>query len=165
MLIALALASTVLASVSLTLHTMYRANDRMRRAMFQQRELERLAAQLRTDAHVAFSPVIEANEEESTGSTLQLALPGDQSVRYALADEYLERILKADDRVQHRERYRLPPDVEARWELEEARATPIVCLTLRDEPELPVPGTGDAHLHRIAAAVGILASAPDSREP
>jgi type II secretory pathway component PulJ len=163
--IALALISTVLTTVSLTLHTMYRANDRMRRALFQQRELDRLAAQLRTDAHVGSSPVVETPEEESTGPTLQLSLPDDQSVRYTLAEEHLERILRADDRVQYRERYRLPPDVDARWEVEEAQSTPIVCLILRDEPELPVQGTGSDHVHRIAAAVGILASEPDSQEP
>jgi type II secretory pathway component PulJ len=165
MLVAIALLSAVLAAATLSMHTIYRASDQMHDALATQRQLERLATDLRTDAHAAEAATVNRDGAGGQPETLQLALSDDRIVRYTARPEGFVRTVLGADQVQQRETYRLAPVTEARWQVQTERPTPLVSLTFRVATGAPAHANDAAPAQHIAAAVGIAAPKQTTREP
>jgi hypothetical protein len=129
--VALSLLSVTLTTVTLTLHTLYQADHRLRDELTWESERERFEAQLRTDVHPAVEATIDSSDGEvSAVDTLELSLGADRTIRYSILPERIERCWHQANTVEHRESYRLPPSASARWQISEDRTPPIVTLVL-----------------------------------
>ncbi|MBN1852283.1 MAG: hypothetical protein JW829_06150, partial [Pirellulales bacterium] len=144
------------ATVSVAMSGMVRSSQRVREESAWQLEMERFAAQFRTDAHQALS-VQEENSNDSGKNvpTLLLALADTQVVEYRLQARMIERLLREGDSIRHRETYRLPNSFQPHWHVERGCFLPIVGLIL--EPE-SASSNRPCHFQttRINAAVGML---------
>jgi type II secretory pathway component PulJ len=123
--------AATLATVTAILHTLYQADGRLRDELAQQLALERLAAQLRCDAHQASSATTgEAGNQPDSAAALLLVLPNQLTVQYTLAPQHVERVVRRAETVQHRESYDLPSATTARWRWRKGRMPLIVSLVL-----------------------------------
>lgn len=162
-LVAMSLFGVTLSTVGLTLHTMARSERLLGTALDADRELNRLTVQLRQDAHQATSAsTTDVGEQTPTHSVLSLALPDEETVQYTLQPERIERVLRHEQTVRHRETYRLPAAAVGRWQVQAERPVPLVSLVLDLAPansSMPI-GVGTC---RVDAAVQLFrphASAP-----
>lgn len=155
-LIVIVLVATVMGTVSLTLHSLYRADRCVRDAVAHERSLDRFVAQLRSDAHQAVSATIEQPASEADPPTgLQLRLPGEQTIQYAVGKRNIERVVLRGDAVQHRETYPLPASTPG-WQLREDGPLPIVSLVLQMNGEGRADGQLVPREYRVAAAVSLI---------
>ena len=114
-----ALIGTALTMVAVSMNGMQRACQRVRDDTLTEMELQRLALQLRTDAHAAASArEVVAADDGSQPDTLRLVLNGEESVDYMAAADVVRRELRRSEQVLHRETYRLPTAYTAQWMLE-----------------------------------------------
>lgn len=163
--VAFALFGTILSTVGLTLHAMARSERRVGAALLADRELERLAVQLRQDAHQATSATAtDVRDQKPLQSALSLALPAGETVHYTLQSERVERVLRHEQTLRHRETYRLPAATGARWQVQTERPVPLVSLVLeRDQSPSSVPvGVGTC---RVDAAVRLFRPAARATKP
>ncbi len=160
--VSIALLAVILTVVTLTLHTMYRADRRMRDELNLQSEFDRLATQLRIDTHPALAVTIAGPEDGSTAETLQLTLPGSQTVQYTLVADRVERTLRREEKTEHRESYRLPPSSGARWQVETERPMSMVSLVLEPQSTSELGGPALPYACRIDATVHLISPQPVS---
>ena len=133
-LVATTLFGVIFSTVGLTLHAMARSERQVGAALDADRELERLAVQLRQDAHQATSAsTTDAREQTPPQSVLSLALPAGETVHYTLQSDRVERVLRHEQTVRHRETYRLPAGAVGRWQVQAERPVPLVSLVLELE--------------------------------
>jgi type II secretory pathway pseudopilin PulG len=161
-LVVVGLVGAALTTVTLTLHTLYRSERRLRDGQTLGRAWDRLACQLRQDAHQALSATLAGDAADAATTELSLALPSAETIRYTLRPDHIERLVRRDDTVRHRELYPLPAFSLARWQIQTERALPLVTLTVSGPPaggQVP----GDAELCRAAAVVKLLR--PQHAEP
>lgn len=164
-LVAMTLFGTAFGAVALTLHALQRSECRVRDALDADREWERLSAQLREDAHQATSAVAaEADRQPESASELQLALPAEQTVKYTVQAARVERLLRHQQAVLHRETFRLPAATRARWQVQTDRHTPLVSLRLDPEPGRWSEGIGVGPC-RLDAAVRLIGSSSPVARP
>jgi hypothetical protein len=143
-------------TVALTLHSLYRADRRVRDTVAHERSLDRFVAQFRADAHQAVSATIDEPSSKTDPATeLQFELPGEQTIQYTVQAQNIERVVRHDDAVQHRETYPLPASSTG-WQLRRDGASPIVSLVL----ELNATGQANEQLaqrkYRVDAAIGLI---------
>lgn len=154
-LVAMALATSALTVVAMTMSGIQQAQRRVQEQASSERELSRFATRWRTDAHEAWS----AECENAESDTVEMVLSDQESVRYTLLAGYVKRVQRRNDEVVHQETYRLPDTCTARWELDRKGPTPVVTLKL--EPlSLEESGRIDGHAQQVHAAVGLLAQKP-----
>lgn len=162
----IAMMGTVMTTVAVSMSGMHRASQRIREEAAIETDLQRLAAQLRADAHGALSAKMEGGkEEDTTAGSVLLALNDDkESVRYSVTAQGLHREHLRGEEVLHRESYRLPDGCIARWELEESHSVPLISLKIQ-----PKPGDFTKHMNgqpvQVFAAVGLLKPTPAKSEP
>jgi len=153
---AMSLIAATLATIAVAMHGMRRSCQRVGEESAADLDMERLAAQLRSDAHRARSVVIEPPADpDMPAHTLVLTLADNRTVQYTLATARLDRRVHQDGEVRHRESYRLPRSFTAQWQVDPARYRPMASLMV-------VPGRMESGSTlgfdpiRIDAAVGLL---------
>ena len=156
---AFTLLASVLAAVSVTLHTLYQADHRLRDVLAQDRELERLAKDLRTDVHVATAVAVNT-EAAASGSELALTCGQDRTVTYTLQPRQVDRMERQGDAVMRRESYRLPL-VSTAWQVQPEGGLHVVTLQID-----PPPADRDAgalrYRQQITAVAGMIRPFPAS---
>lgn len=158
-LIAMALATSALTVVALTTTGVHQAQRRVERQSSSERDLYRLASQLRTDAHQARS----ASRENAESDTVELVLSDQGSVDYTLQKGRVVRVQHRNDDVVHQETYGLPDGYTTQWELGENGSPGMVTLKLTPVPVqegTPIQGQPQ----QINAAVGLLPHQPAQAE-
>lgn len=90
----------------------------------QRMTLDRLAAQLRRDAHAAGSAALEKNQ-----SNLILRRVGELDVQYAIADAAVDRTATRDGKTESRDRFRLPAS-KAQWRFDPKASPPDLALII-----------------------------------
>ena len=137
--------SVTFGTVMFTLHAMFRANVALRDRIEYGVQIERLASQLRLDAHEATAATTTGAENaDRKGTVLELSFGDRRLIRYVLRPETVERLISVEDVVQHRESYRLRPVLEKGWDIDINRATPLVSVPIKQQP-----GVGDGQHHAL----------------
>jgi type II secretory pathway component PulJ len=160
--VVIALAGAALTTVSLTLHTLYRSEHRVRQALEWEHELDRLAGQLRQDAHPAVSATAEAGPEPAETGTLSLVGPEGDTIQYARQADWIERTVRRGQTIRHRETYRLPAATTARWQISRQHARPVISLVI-DGPHDGTPRARDSY--RVDAVVRLWTSRQEVAQP
>ena len=109
--------------MAVALHGMYRADRAARLELGTSASFSQLTARLRSDVHAAASAEVkEGLLTLKTGET--------RSISYELAEGRVERLVRQDDKVEHRDGFRLAPDSTGQWEVSEQEGTTFVGLQL-----------------------------------
>jgi hypothetical protein len=146
----------ILSTLVLALHTMFRTNRALTEAISDTGQLEQFSVQFRSDAHQAHNAaLLPADDDPDTGSRLLLSGQGELTVEYTLGDERIERLVRREQTVEHRETYRLPAGMQAHWDLRQGGVCPVAALVFRGRT--PGPGSGAGNAGRIDAALRISA--------
>jgi type II secretory pathway component PulJ len=163
LLIAMLLVGTVLGTLALSLHRMFRAEQRISDHLVLGSELERLATQLRTDTHASLAASVGAVAEDAEvedaeagrDDRLTLVQADDRQIEYRITEEQIERVVSEAGRHVHRETYRLAAEVHAAWQLQEDFERPLIGLvwSCRADPNGGLAGSAPG---RIQAAVGVV---------
>lgn len=160
-LVAIGLIGATFSTLTVALTGVCRCCQRVGEESATEIELERFAAALRADAHVALSASLEdAADPNQPARVLRLPLADEQSVKYTLRAGYIERVLQSNDELRHRETYRLPKSFATRWQVDRDRSRPMVSLMLDPGSAGPL----GFQAMRIDAAVGLLGPAPTEQE-
>ncbi len=145
-------ATTMFGVLFALIHGLFRLERRAREELHTRSSLARLAAQFRDDVHAAraLAPAPAGNGPSAAGWVLRL--DGDRRVEYRVVEEGLDRVERVGDRVERRERYRLPEKMVATLEAQSEQDGSMAVLRLApDDATPPEPGS---HRVRIEAAVG-----------
>lgn len=128
-LVMILLIGTTLIVSARVLHALHRADQRMRDGYSFERTLQRFVGQLRLDCHQAEAASLEGDATNAEAvPRLQLAHPEGTSIEYAFADGGVERIVRRDDAVAHRETYSLHFVGTPAWELRSVQAASQVVV-------------------------------------
>lgn len=108
-------------------HTCFRLDANLRRERQAWASLERLGEQFRDDAHAAEAVAVAFPGRESSTPVAQgdatppaawiFRLPGNRQVEYSVSAEGIARIERVANKVRSRERYALPPGINAKLDL------------------------------------------------
>ena len=155
----IAMVGVTLGTIATTLHAMYRTDRGLREQLAFCSQVDRLASQLRGDAHQASSATVRAGDGEKGEATiLALVLPGERTVEYSLKPPVIERAVRRGQIIEHRESHRLLGSATAQWHMEDGRAAPLVSLDLK----LRANRLGDRAFtksYRISATLRVVSSA------
>ncbi|MCR4413479.1 MAG: hypothetical protein NUV77_13745 [Thermoguttaceae bacterium] len=145
-------ATTMFGILFALIHGFFRLERRSREELHTRSSLERLATQFRDDAHAAraLAPAPAADGPSPAGWDLHL--DGGRRVEYRVVDEGLDRIERVGDRIERRERYRLPEAMAASVDLPSEKTGSMAVL--RIAPDGSAPPEPDNHPVRIEAALG-----------
>ena len=158
MIVAIGLTAVTLSVTAMTMHSLHRAEHRIRDDFQQQRTLKRLATQLRQDAHEASTALVMNDQDPNNPAARQitLAMSDGKSVRYAVHTDRIERDVLKESSVQHRETFRLLGP-GSKWAVQELDGRTILTLHLIDVVQQPSAAQDVTNLE-IHAAVGVSAA-------
>lgn len=129
MLVVIVLTSTIMGTMTVTLFSLNRADQRVRDDLTQQIQLQRMIQTLRSDVHQAVEMELERSRD-----SLALSMRDGLQIRFQLEGECLQREVKQDGRTIARDEFWLPP-CTARWQIDRSQVAPKAVLTLsRIEP-------------------------------
>ncbi len=157
-LVTIALIGTVMTTVAVSMSGMQRACHRAGEETSAEMELQRLAAQLRADAHEALSGQQEdgaGTDPKTPAGVLRLVLNDEEEIRYTLGARTVNREHRRNKEVVHRESYRIPAGYAVGWKLDTGNPLPIVSLQFEPEPGCIGSPTGIRALE-VAAVIGVL---------
>jgi hypothetical protein len=104
------------------------------------------------------------DEAEQAASELVLTLPDERTIAYTLHPQHIERIVRDDETIRHRETYPLVAAARG-WQGLDDQASPIVSL----EFELQASRRGDQiagdETYRVDAVVNVLNAATEMSQP
>ena len=162
MVVAIGLTAVILSVTAMTMHSLHRAEHRMRGDAQQQRTLKRLVTQLRQDAHAASSASIAKGQDADTpAQQITLEMPDGKAIRYAVHTNRFEREVFEESNVEHRETFRLLGP-NSKWTIKELDGRTLLTLHLIDEAQQSA--AQDAANLEIHAAVGLSAAANRERD-
>lgn len=150
-LIAMALATTAMTVVAVTLIAVQRAHRGVRDRTVSEMQLHRFANQLRADTHRSVSVEL----EDGKGDILRLALSDRETIQYTLQAGRIQRDHRRNEDIVHHETYRLPDNCVTRWKLDESGSAAMVSFQLDPEP-VEQSGRVGGRSEEIKAAVGLL---------
>lgn len=151
LLVVITLVAVIISAVATCLHSMYRADRRTRESMAGQSALGRLSLQFRADAHAAADAVVKGQAAEGPSSIVFSRSTG-ETVEYRLDRTDVLRIVRKNEKVAHRDAFRLPRRTQVEWQ-EATGEEPFVSMVVQYLPESDVD---EATRHqRIEAAVGL----------
>ena len=153
-LVVIAIVGVTLTIVALTMHTLYRAEHRLRDDLQGQQMLERLGDQLRTDAHQAVAVATKNGPEDPPARILTLTVSKDRSIEYSLGTSGIARTVKHGNDVEHREQYPFAAASGNFWIVDAARQRPFIALHLINRLSNG-ESKAEHHVTVIQAAVGI----------
>ncbi len=150
LLVVITAATALLGLAAGLIHQMLKIDGAERSRVVVAADLERLAHDLRSDAHSA------ARLAESAPGRVILALAESRSVEYTVRGREILRTARRGEKVDHREQYRLPATTVARFESTGDRAGSLIAVVVTADPAAskgrpPEAGYRD---YRIEAAVG-----------
>ena len=149
--------SLVMGLSATSLTTLFRIRHQMSRDSEQATALSRLAARLRLDAHEAVSASLD------DGCLFTLADGG--TIHYAYTTPNIEREVRRDDAVLHRDRFVLPRSATAAFERVGDSAGALIRLTIRPV-EVRTRRTEMPRVATIEASIGLnRALAQNRRQP
>jgi len=156
MLVVIAVLSTVLTTIGLTMHTLFMSSQRMRDMLFHRQQIERFVWQLREDTHQASAVAVKKRDQNNVAATnLELTCPASRTIQYILTNEQIDRVERRGTQLEHQESYAVVARLDTGWQIETQGESPLVKIQL-------VPGTGLAPRRRpdldainVAAAVNI----------
>ena len=122
-LVVIALTGTTLTVVTVTMHSLHRAEHRLREDQQSQRALEQLAFRLRQDAHGAASATIATT---TPARSLTLVTPDEQQIEYLSAGTGIERVVRRGKTVAHRDRFMLAAAADAFWTMDTRFERPVI---------------------------------------
>lgn len=129
-LVVIAILGVTLTIVALSMHALHRAEKRLRGELQDQLVIERLGAQLRTDAHQAIAVTTKNVAEDPQARVLTISLSKDDSIEYSLGTSGIERTVKRGSEVEHREHFHVAAAPGNSWIVDAARQHPLVALHL-----------------------------------
>jgi type II secretory pathway pseudopilin PulG len=150
MLVVLTVFSFLLASVSLAIGTLFRAQGELQDELAQANIARRLAAQLRADAHLSTSAEV---VDEGDTNNLRLLLPN-ASIHYATHPRRIIRTVAEGDTETHREVFSLLEGTTARWGLTSETPAFITLTISYRSPELR-EGVARPREHRVETSIGL----------
>ena len=124
-LVVIVLTSTTLTVVTVTMHTLHRAEHRLREDLQSQRALEQLAFRLRQDSHGAASAAI-GEVTEARSRSLTLVTPDEQRIEYSSAGTGIERVVRRGETISHRDRFLLAAAADSFWTIDTRFERPVI---------------------------------------
>ena len=150
MLVVLTVFAFLLASVSLAIGTLFRAQGELQDGLAQGNVASRLATQLRADAHLATSAEV---VDEGGTTNLRLLLPN-ANINYATHPRRIIRTVTHGETEAHREVFSLLEGTTTRWELS-AETPAFITLTISyRSPELRA-GVARPREQRVETSIGL----------
>jgi type II secretory pathway pseudopilin PulG len=132
--VVIALASATLTTLAIALHGMFVSKQRIDDELRCDADRARLAIQFRRDVHEAIVDTLEITGDEAT---MAFDMAGRREATYTISPRRIERLVKQDEKVMHRESYRLPPATQAHWTTEQSDGAQIVSLRIDPSPKKP----------------------------
>jgi len=123
LLVVIAVMTIILSSTTVVLHGMYRADRAARRDLEASTGVARLAQRFRTDAHAA--EAVEMNE-----AVLTFKLADSRSIAYEFAEQRVERVVRRDGKLEHRDAFRLASGNSIEWKSSEQDSVKFVGLQI-----------------------------------
>lgn len=162
---AIAMIGTAMTTVAVSMSGIHVAYRQMESDSFGEMEWQRLAVQLRTDAHQARSASQEGETDENQpGNTLRLTLHEKEVLRYIVDGRQVRREHSRNDKVVHREDYRLPENCTAHWVLKTDGPSSVASLELELDSAETI-GQAAHPVLQIDAAVGLFRPSPAPKTP
>jgi prepilin-type N-terminal cleavage/methylation domain-containing protein len=155
MLVVIAITGTTLTIVALIMHTLYQADRRLREDLEEQRNLQRIASQLRTDAHQAISVATSKVAENPLARVLTLSFSDNRIIEYSLAGKGVDRIVKRGSEVVHRDRFQFASASGSFWIMDATREQPLIALHLLDRLSADGSRQSEHEVTVIQATVGL----------
>lgn len=156
MLVAITLASAVLASVGLTLHMLWRLQTSRRNETAATETLSRLSVQFRDDAHQATR--VESIEPKADGQAgMAFVLSDDRRVVYQPDGSQVRRTVYEADEATHRDSFRLGSAMHVTVQASSAASQKNAALAIAKGDDRTADSTRRAWM-RITAAVDLRAS-------
>ena len=150
MLVSMGLAGVVLTVVATLLAALWRADAKMRADIDARQSLARLELALRSDCQAAVAAEVDA------GGMLTLAAGDQGRITYSTDGRRVDRLVMAEDRIDHRESFRLPRESGVQFRVEER----IVRLTLQ-----PIEQTAADAPSRVSATIEAVIAAGKEDQP
>jgi prepilin-type N-terminal cleavage/methylation domain-containing protein len=153
MLVVITIASLVLTTVAVALHSLFRVDRDLRQELVQSMALSRISLALRMDAHEAISTTIEPVGEEPR--EIVFAHAEGRSVSYTLDEARIVRRLQQGGQVKHREVYAFPEDTVLTLRMEELESKQVVILEIVHQVGEIEDATDSLRKRRIEAVVAL----------
>jgi len=138
MMVVISLAAVLISLSGVCLHGMYRAHARLDGNLQRRAALDRLALQLRCDAHAAEQATLV--DEEAAATIVMIQTTDKTEIRYRSDGSDVVRTVTRGETVVHRDLFRLPGVERMEWTLLD-QARPTVNVTVRPTEGLSRDGT------------------------
>ncbi len=162
---AIAMIGTAMTVVAVSMSGMHVAYQQMQDDSFGDMEWQRLAVQLRTDAHQARSADQEGETDENhQANDLRLTLREKEVIRYIVAGRQIRREHSRNEKIVHRETYRLPENCTAHWVLKTDGPSSVASLELECDT-IETIGKATHPVLQIDTAVGLFQPSPAPKTP
>jgi prepilin-type N-terminal cleavage/methylation domain-containing protein len=155
LLVVIGIMGTAMVIVTLSMHTLYRADHRLRYDWDRQHNVERLTWQLRSDAHAADSVTVSKKPDDPLARVLTLSLPGARTIEYSLAKQGVDRTLKREGTAEHHDRFPFSSTSGNFWIVDATREQPLIALHLLDHWAENDSNNVERDVTVIQAAVGL----------
>ena len=152
-LVVISVFSVTISVVAFSLRALQQTSQRITESVDYAHQRNRLATQLRADAHEAHS--VRAVQAKHASDLLLLQMADNVTIRYQLLATEIQRFVEEDGATQQFESYFVRPDRAAGWRIDTQRRYPLVTLQLRPLPLNSAADDASGESHLIAAAVGI----------
>ncbi len=157
MTVVIGLVTFLLASVAVSLHSMYRLDSRVRDNFTWLASGSNLSAALRSDAHAARSATVgdaRIEADSPAKDDLTLVLDNGEQIIYSADGSQILRVVKRDGNVVHRDSFSIAEDTLVTWKVDSVDGRPFIVMSAR-----PADGDGselrcEMELH-IECAVGL----------
>lgn len=123
-----------LVPVTATIHVLYQTDHRLQDGLVRDSSVERLGEQLRMDAHQATDARVDAGMPTAS---LQLTTSNQQTIRYSVVGDGVERTVFQGDERKHTELYRLRGTATLDWKLEQSDESNLIVLDLAVQSKRP----------------------------
>ncbi len=160
LLVVITLVAVIISAVATCLHSMYRADRRTRESMAGRSTLGRLSLRFRADAHASLDAVVEGQPPNEPSSIIFSRSTG-ETVEYRFDPTDVLRIVRKDEKVAHRDAFRLPRRTRVEWQAAVGEE-PLVSMVVHDLPKSDVDKA--TRQQRIEAAVGLRHSVAQNHE-
>ena len=152
LMVVVTMSGVIFSAAAVCLHSMYRADQRVRQETLHRSAVSRLARQFRTDAHRAVAArQLDDNPADAQG--LVFAGPSKRTIEYRVQDSEILRTVKDGEQVRHRDAFRLERGARVAWQIDDGPKPMAAVQIVRASPG----GAASNGLQdRIEAAVGVI---------
>ena len=151
LMVVVTISGMIFSGAAVCLHSMYRADQRLRHEAQHRSAVVRLARQFRTDAHLAVGAQ-EGDDRPGGAQALVLSGPSQRTIEYRVQGSEILRTVKDGEQLLHRDAFRLERGVRVAWQVEDG---PRPMAAVQIERASPAGGGTAGVQNRIEAAVGV----------